>query len=232
MNVTQRRRAFTLSELLVGMAVLTLFLIFAYSTLLPVIQYMGAAQAKGDTQGNVIPFLYKFERDLHNSNASGIFYDNSGATALPTPSGSPGASVVSVTTFAVPTAVSGTSGGACDQYAAPNFFITADDGAPAWQGYNVYLLRNTTLSCVFEAETINCVPANPCSSAAGSAITSAKAVSNPPPYAWGIGSISLAADKGLNSQLLQFVDVKITALSTVDGRTNETTYVQNVQTRN
>lgn len=229
---TAQRRAFTLAELLVGMSVLTLFLVFAFTTLLPVVEYMGAAQAKGDTQGDVIPFLYKFERDLHNSDAIGIFYDNSGATALPTPSGSPGATVVSVTTFAVPTAVSGTSGAACDQYAAPNFFQITADGAPAWQGYNVYLLRNTTLSCVFESETISCVPANPCSSAAGSAITSAKAVSNPPPYAWGIGSISLAADKGLNSQQVQFVDVKITSLSTVDGRTQETTYVQNVQTRN
>jgi prepilin-type N-terminal cleavage/methylation domain-containing protein len=223
-------RGFTLAEMLVGIVVLLLFLGIAYFSLNPVIAYIGAVQAKSDTQANAVALLYKLERDLHESDARAVFYDNSGATALPTPPASP----VSVTVFAVATADVGTNGGACYP---PGPFKVKDNGSPDWQGFEVFIRSGSQLNCVFENESMSaCSPPDlPCSSAASLAITSAKAVSTVPFYGAGVLDLRIGAaggQNGVNTGIIQYVNLQIQALSTVNGRTNVTSYTDQLQTRN
>jgi prepilin-type N-terminal cleavage/methylation domain-containing protein len=221
-----RLRGFTLAELLVSMAILALFLVIAYSALEPVIQYLGAAQAKADTQGDAVALLFKLEHDLHESDARSVFYDNGGAQPLPLPSASP----ADVTVFAVATANTGTSGGTC--YPPGQFQLTGN-GNPSWQGFEVFIRNGTNLNCVFENEPMGagvCPTDLPCQSAANAAITAAKLVASPSLYGIGLIDIKLGADTG--SGIIQYVNVKLQALSTVDGRTNVTSYTDELQTRN
>lgn len=227
-----RVRGFTLTEMIVGIAVLFLFLAIAYLALEPVIQYLGAAQAKTDTQGNAVAVLYKLERDIHESDARAVYYDNTGAQPLPTPSATP----VDVTVFAVATADTGTNGGTCYP---PGAFSLHSNGSPNWQGFKVFIRNGQQLNCVFENESMSaCDPPDfPCQSAATLAIASAKAVSgtSQPFYATGIVDIKIGAAGGQNgalSGIIQYVNLQIQALSTVDGRTNVTSYTDQLQTRN
>ena len=223
-----RRRAFTLAEMIVGMAVLVLFLIVAYTVLEPVIQYLGAAQAKADTQADAVALLFKIEHDLHESDARSVFYDSSGAQPLPTPSASP----ADVSVFAVATANAGTSGGTCYP---PGAFQVKANGSPNWQGFEVFIRSGTNLDCVFENESMSACPTDlPCQSVASTAITSAKAVTSPPLYGVGLIDIKLGADvgNGAETSLVQYVNLQLKALSTVDGRTNVTSYTDELQTRN
>lgn len=222
-----RARGFTLTEMIVGIAVLFLFLGIAYVALEPVIQYLGAAEAKTDTQGNAVALLFKLERDIHESDARSVFYDSSGAQPLPT--GSP----VAATVFAVATAEAGTNGGGCYP---PGAFQLNTNGAPAWQGFKVFILNNQRLNCVFENEAL-CVGSDlPCQSAASLAITSAKLVAgtSQPYYGTGIINIKIGAagGQGVETGVIQYVNLQIQALSTVDGRTNVTSYTDQLQTRN
>lgn len=228
----RRGRGFTLTELLVGIAVLFLFLGIAYLALQPVIEYLGAAQAKTDTQGNAVAVMFKIERDLHESDARSVYYDNSGATALPTPPSAP----VSVTVFAVATASSGTNGGSCYP---PGPFQVDDNGAPKWQGFEVFKLSGQQLNCVFENESMSalCLGSDlPCTAAANAAITTAKSITGTLPfYGTGIVSLKLGATGGQNgaqSGIVQYVNLQMQALSTVEGRTNVTSYTDQLQTRN
>lgn len=223
-------RGFSLAEMLVGIVVLVLFLGIAFFALQPVIEYIGAAEAKTDTQGNAVALIYKLERDLHESDARSVFYDNSGATALPTPPASP----VSVTVFAVATADTGTNGGACYP---PGAFNVKGDGAPNWQGFEVFIRSGSQLNCVFENESMTALCSGsslPCSAAASAAITSAKAVTSPPYYGAGVLDLRIGAagGQGVNTGIIQYVNLQIQALSTVDGRTNVTSYPDQLQTRN
>lgn len=225
-------RAFSLTELIVGIAVLFLFLGIAYFALQPVIEYLGAAQAKSDTQGNAVAVMFKIERDLHESDARSVYYDNSGATALPTPPSAP----VSVTVFAVATASSGSNGSACYP---PGAFQLDSNGAPLWQGFEVFILSGQKLTCVFENESMTtlCLGSDlPCAAAASAAITTAKGiVAGLPFYGTGIISLKLGASGGQNGAqtgIVQYVNLQMQALSTVDGRTNVTSYTDQLQTRN
>ena len=226
-------RGFSLTELIVGIVVLVLFLGIAYVALEPVIEYLGAAQAKTDTQGNAVSVMFKIERDLHESDARSVFYDSGGATALPTPPSAP----VSVTVFAVATASSGTNGGACYP---PGPFQLDSNGAPKWQGFEVFKLSGQQLNCVFENESMSalCLGSDlPCAAAASAAITTAKGLASGslPFYGTGIISLKLGATGGQNGAqtgIVQYVNLQIQALSTVDGRTNVTSYTDQLQTRN
>lgn len=224
-------RGFTFAEALVGVVMLTIFLVIAYVSLRPVIAYLGAAQAKTDTEGNAVALLFKLERDLHESDARSVFYDSSGAQPLPTPPAAP----VSVTMFAVATAEAGTNGGACYP---PGAFQLEDNGAPKWQGFKVFIRTGQQINCVFENESMSACPTDlPCQSAANSAITSAKLVSgaNQPFYGTGLLDLKIGAaggQAGVNTGIIQYVNLQIQALSTVDGRTNVTSYTDELQTRN
>ena len=229
----RRGHGFTLTELIVGIAVLFLFLGIAYLALRPVIEYLGAAQAKSDTQGNAVAVMFKIERDLHESDARSVYYDNSGATALPTPPAAP----VSVTVFAVATASSGTNGSSC--YPPGPFVLDGQNGAPKWQGFEVFKLSGQQLYCVFENESMTALCSGsdlPCAAAASAAITTAKSITGTLPfYGTGIVSLKLGATGGQNgaqSGIVQYVNLQMQALSTVDGRTNVTSYTDQLQTRN
>jgi hypothetical protein len=173
--------------------------------------------------------MFKIERDLHESDARSVFYDNSGATALPTPPSAP----VSVTVFAVATASTGTNGGACYP---PGPFQLNTNGAPKWQGFEVFKLSGQQLNCAFENQSMSaCANGLPCATAADAAITAAKALTSMPFYGAGIVSLKLGAAGGQNGAetgVVQYVNLQIQALSTVDGRTNVTSYTDQLQTRN
>lgn len=213
--------------MIVSVVILVLFLGIAYGAINPVVAYLGATRAKTDTQANAVALLYKLERDIHESDARAVFYDNAGAQPLPT------SSPVTVTVFAVATAETGTNGGSC--YPPGAFSIDAN-GAPIWRGFKVFILNDQQLDCVYENETMCTGSSLPCQAAASLAITSAKAVPVASQSYYGTGIISLkigaAGGQGVETGVIQYVNLKLQALSTVDGRTNVTSYTDQLQTRN
>ena len=212
------RRGFTLVEMLITASATVIFLVIAISVLLPVLGYLSATQSKIDTQQYSSSVLYKLARELRMSNPTMIFYrPNPSGTSVPLP-----ATATQVDTFAVATAKSGSSGDPCYLGAA---FDTDAAGNPNWQGFQVFNLgTNHTLTCVYEQ--VNATP--PFTSIqADTAITAATGLSNPAWFGDAIFNIQLSQESANPT----IVDIKIQALSTVRGRTNATTYTQNIMTR-
>ena len=210
-------RGFTLNELLVAMAVMALFLGVAYAALLPVITYLSPAQAKINTQQNAVPLLYKLQREVRQSDYRSIFV---GTGASPPP-----ATLTSETTLAVATAKSGTNGGAC--YPGGDFITVPGSGQPYWQGFDVFMLQNAALKCVYETLTGGQQTTFPTSAQAAAAITAASGVANPAVFGNAVLDIKIAADP------TAFVtDFQVKAVSTVHGVSNATTYTVDILTRN
>ena len=210
-------RGFTLNELLVATVVMALFFGVAYAALLPVITYLSPAQAKINTQQNAVPLLYKLQREVRQSDYRTIFV---GAGASPPP-----ATLTSETTFAVATAKSGTNGHAC--FPGGDFITVPGSGQPYWQGFDVFMLQNAALKCVYEQLTGGQQKAFPTSAQAAAAITAGSGVANPAVFGNAVLNIKIAADA------TAFVtDFQIKAVSTVHGVSNATTYTSDVLTRN
>ncbi|MBC5825970.1 MAG: prepilin-type N-terminal cleavage/methylation domain-containing protein [Candidatus Eremiobacteraeota bacterium] len=219
---------FTLIELLVGMTLLTLLLVIATTVLIPVMNYVSAGQAKANTQSNAVPLLYKLQKDVRQSDYRAVFIDQSGAQPLPGPTATP----ADVTVFAVASARQNADGDACFPRAA--FTTVSGFGSPNWHGFEVFDLRSTnnTLTCVYETASFSgcdppSPPAPPCQSAANTAITKGKAVTTASVYGAAVLDIKMKADA-----TLPVVDFTIKALSTVNGRTNATTYTNDILSRN
>ena len=225
------QRGVTFSEMLVVTVALALLLVVALASLFPVLWYLNTSQAKIDTQSNAVPVLYRLQREIRMSDARAIYYKPSpsaAATPLPT-------TPTSVSTFAVATAKTGNSGDPCNPggplATSPGTGLQTDAGGPNWQAFEVYNLSgNGTLSCVYEPFS----PAQtsiPTATQANTAMTTAAGVINPPLFGNAVFNIQLAAEPGQNGLPSAVVDMKIQALATVNGRTNETTYTLNLLTR-
>lgn len=215
-------RGFTLMELIVAVAVLALFFGIAFAVLLPVLAYLDPAQAKINTQQNAVPLLYKLQREVRESDYRVIF---------PVVSGSPEpltlvTSLTDVQTFAVATAKSGAAGAPCSP--GGDFQTVPGSGTPYWQGLDVFTLQNAALKCVYEPlasgaqQLYRNIPLGDVSSA----ITAAGAVTNPPVFGNAVLDIKLQQDP-----TPYVVDFQIKAVSTVNGRSNATTYTEDILTR-
>jgi prepilin-type N-terminal cleavage/methylation domain-containing protein len=215
------RRGFTLMEMVVAVAVLILFFGIAFAVLLPVLAYLSPAQAKINTQENAVPLLYKLQREVRESDYRTVYAVVSGSTQPLTSI----SSFTDVQTFAVATAKTGTPGGAC--FPGGDFQTVPGAGTPYWQGFDVFMLQNAALKCVYEplgAPQINWNRIQ--TTDATSAITTAKTAANPPIFGNAVLDIKLETDP------TAFVaDFQIKAVSTVNGRSNETTYTEDVLTR-
>jgi prepilin-type N-terminal cleavage/methylation domain-containing protein len=212
-------RGFSLNELLVSIIVLLLFFGIAYAALLPVLTYLSPAQAKINTQQNAVPLLYKLQREVRQSDYRAIYYWRSGAaTALPT-------TQTDIQTFAVATAKTGTAGAPCfpggDFQNAPNF------GSPYWQGFDVFTLQNAALKCVWEPLAAPEWNQFPSQTDATNAITAGLAVTNPATFGNAVLDVKVNQDP-----TPYVVDFSIKAVSTVNGRSNATTYTVDILTRN
>ena len=210
-------RGFTLSELLVATAVMGLFFGVAYAALLPVINYLDPAQAKINTQQNAVPLLYKLQREVRQSDYRTIF--------VTTGASPPQATLTSETTFAVATAKSGTNGAAC--YPGGDFNTVPGSGQPYWQGFDVFMLQNSALKCVYEQLTGGQQTTFPTSAQAATAIAAASGVANPSVFGNAVLDIKIAADS-----TAYVTDFQVKAVSTVHGRSNATTYTADILTRN
>lgn len=211
-------RGFSLIELLVSMFILLLFFAIAYAALLPVLSYLNPAQAKINTVQNAVPLLYKLQREVRQSRASAIFAWQSGAAVPLTPT------LTNVSTFAVPSAKSGAAGSAC--FPGGDFQTVPSSGAPYWQGFEVFMLQNAALNCVFEPFPGGQQSSPPAASDAAIAIGAATAVTNPPIF----GNAVLDIKAGVDTTPF-VVDFQIKAASTVNGRSNTTTYTEAILTR-
>jgi len=220
--MNRTNRAFTLAELLVAIAILFLFFGIAYSALLPVLTFLSPAQAKINTQQNAVPLLYKLQREVRQSDYRAVFAVVSGTTK-------PIQQVTSLTdvrTFAVASAKTGAAGSGC--YPGGRFVTVPGFGTPYWQGFDVFILQNAALKCIYEPlATPQIYYSNIQTSDAHTAITAAQGVTNPPVFG------NAVLDVKLNSDATPFiVDFQIKAVSTVNARTNATTYTEDVLTRN
>ncbi len=216
--MVRKLRGFALSELLVGVVVLGLFLGIAYAALLPVMWYLSPAQAKINTQQNAVPLLYKLQREVRQSDYRAIYVWQSGAAnSLPS-------AVTDVQTFAVANAKTGTAGAACT---GGDFKTAPDFGEPYWQGFDVFMLQNAALKCVYEPLTTPEYNQFPSASDATTAITAANGVANLPTFGNAVLDVKMNADS-----TPYVVDFLIKAVSTVNGHSNATTYTEDILTRN
>lgn len=217
-----RARGFTLAELLVSMAVLLLFLGVAYAALLPVFAYLSPAQAKINTQQNAVPLLYKLQREVRQSDYRAVYIRQSGLTK-PLP-----ATLTDIQTFAIASAKTGTAGSPC--FPGGDFITVPGSGSPYWQGVEVFTLQNAALKCVYEPLAAPPWPGQltmPSQSQADTAITSALAVTDPGVFGNAVLDIKIKSDS-----TPVIVDFQIQAVSTVNGRSNATTYTEDILTRN
>ena len=212
------RRGFALSELLVGLLVLFLFLGVAYAALVPLLSYLSTAQAKINTQQNAVPLLYKLQREVRQSDYRAIYVWQSGsANALPS-------TLTDIQTFAVATPKTGIAGGGC--FPGGDFKTVPSFGSPYWQGFDVFMLQNAALKCVYEPLATPKWETFPSSSDAATAITAGLAVTNPPVFGNAVLDIKVSADS-----TAYVADFRIRAVSTVNGRSNATTYTADILTR-
>ena len=208
-------------EMVVAVAVLILFFGIAFAVLLPVLAYLSPAQAKINTQENAVPLLYKLQREVRESDYRAMYAVVSGSTQ-PLTSVS---SFTDVTTFAVATAKTGTAGAACSP--GGDFQTVPSAGTPYWQGFDVFMLQNAALKCVYEPlGTPQIIWSDIHTSDASSAITTAQTVANPPIFGNAVLDIKLETDP-----TAYVADFQIKAVSTVNGRSNETTYTEDILTR-
>jgi prepilin-type N-terminal cleavage/methylation domain-containing protein len=228
---SRARRGFTLVELLVASSTLALFFGLAVATIFPVLNYITAGQAKIDTQANAVPVLYRIQREIRQSDARAIYYrPTSGGSAVALPS-----TLTSITTFAVATAKQGANGDSC--YPGGAFDTAVATGGPNWHGFEVYTLTSDgTLDCVYETWTSPAptppTAVLPTAAQADNAITTGLAVTNSPLFGNAVFNIQMAAESPvISGHAVTIADVKIQALATVNGRTNATTYTQNILTR-
>lgn len=213
------RRGFALSELMVGIIVLFLFLGVAYAALVPVLSYLSPAQAKINTQQNAVPLLYKLQREVRQGDYRAIYVWQSGsANSLPS-------TLTDIQTFAVATPKTGIAGGGC--FPGGDFKTVPGFGSPYWQGFDVFMLQNATLKCAYEPLAAPEWETFPSSSDAATAITAGLAVTNPPVFGNAVLDIKIKADS--TAYVTDFV---IKAVSTVNGRSNATTYTADILTRN
>jgi prepilin-type N-terminal cleavage/methylation domain-containing protein len=219
MQAMKLNRGFTLNELLVAIVILLLFFAIAYAALLPVITYLSPAQAKINTQQNAVPLLYKLQRDIRQSDYRAVYvYQSGSANPLPT-------TLTDIQTFAVATAKTGTSGGAC--FPGGDFKTVPGFGQPYWQGFEVFTLQNAALYCVYEQLAGGQQTAFPDNGEAKTAITSALAATNKAIFG------NAVLDVKMNQDTTPYVvDFLIKAVSTVNGRSNATTYTEDMLTRN
>lgn len=216
------RRGFTLMEMVVAVAVLVLFFGIAFAALLPVLAYLSPAQAKINTQENAVPLLYKLQREVRESDYRAIYAVVSGSPKQLTSINS----FTDVQTFAVATAKTGTAGAAC--FPGGDFQTVPGAGTPYWQGFDVFMLQNAALKCVYEplSSGPQIIWSNIPAGDATTAITAGQAVANPPIFGNAVLDIKLQTDP------TAFVtDFQIKAVSTVNGRSNETTYTEDMLTR-
>jgi len=213
------QRGFTLAEMLVAIVVLILFMGVAFAALLPVISFLSPAQAKINTQQNAVPLLYKLQREVRQSDTRAIYYYVS-PSANPLP-----ASLTDVTTFAVATAKTGASGDSC--FPGGDYTTAPGSGQPLWQGFEVFMLQNAALKCVYEKLAKPETDPNwPSSAEAATAITAGLAVTNPAVFGNAVLDIKLKQD---TTALV--TDFQVKAVSTVNGRSNATTYTADILTR-
>lgn len=216
------KRGFTVNELLVGVSVLLLFFGIAYAALIPVIWYLSPAQAKINTQQNAEPLLYKLQREVRESDDRAIYIYQSGTTsALPS-------AQTDIQTFAVATPKTGTAGGPC--FPGGAFKDAPDFGEPYWQGFDVFTLQNAALKCVYEPLATPEFNQFPSATDASTAIAAGLAVAKPAIFGNAVLDIKINADPAPGNTYV--VDFLIKAVSTVNGRSNATTYTEDILTRN
>ena len=216
-----KRRGFTLMEMIVAVAVLVLFFGIAFAVLLPLLAYLDPAQAKINTQQNAVPLLYKLQREIREGDYRTVYAVQSGVTQPLTSI----TSLSDVQTFAVATAKSGSAGAAC--FPGGDFQTVPAFGTAYWQGFDVFMLQNAALKCVYEPlATPQTSYSGISSTDASTAITAAKAVTNPPIFGNAVLDIKLESDP-----TPYVVDFQIKAVSTVNGRSNATTYTEDILTR-
>jgi hypothetical protein len=213
------RRGFAVSELMVGIFVLLLFLGVAYAALVPVLSYLSPAQAKINTQQNAVPLLYKLQREVRQSDYRAIYVWQSGSA------NSPPTTLTDIQTFAVASAKTGTAGAPC--FPGGDFKTVPGFGSPYWQGFDVFMLQNAALKCAYEPLTTPEWETFPSSSEAATAITAGLAVTNPAIFGNAVLDTKVRADG-----TAYVTDFLIKAVSTVNGRSNATTYTVDILTRN
>jgi len=219
MRQVHGQRGFTLAEMLVAIVVLILFMGVAFAALLPVISFLSPAQAKVNTQQNAVPLLYKLQREVRQGDPRAMYmYQSGSASSFP-------ASLTDVTTFAVATAKTGNNGDPC--FPGGDYKTAVGSGQPLWEGFEVFMLQNAALKCVYEKLAApETAPTYPSSSEAGTAIAAGQLVVNPAVFGNAVLDIKVKQDA------TAFVaDFQVKAVSTVNGRSNATTYTADILSR-
>lgn len=216
------RRAFTIAETLVVAVILGMMLTAICSALVPLFGAPSRAQAKSDTLGPATAGLYVLQRDIRESDASGVFACGAQPVAC-----TDGGAAAPAAALAIATALASANLG------AP---FTTSNGKPQWQGFMVYWQPQSGgfVYRTFEPDPsidalLNASEPNRADLAAraAEAVTAAITQTAPSIAMRDVGSIFGAVDASARDVSLQIV-----AVSSVHGQSNTTILNTDVFTRN
>ncbi len=210
-------RAFSVAELLTCVVIFGLLSTLGTLVIAPLLSQPSRQQAKVDTVQAATRAMYRIERDIRMSDPSAVY-----ACTYPAPTTcnaiAPGV-LTSTQVFVIASPrLNGTGQAKWDS-----------NGAPVWQGFNVYWLVSDgkggyNLMYVFTTATVQ--PGTFLGSD-NKSVNDAISVDTPELLATGVTELKTFMDS--NSSTVGF---KFTAQATVDGHTNETNFESNTEARN
>jgi prepilin-type N-terminal cleavage/methylation domain-containing protein len=206
-------RGYTLAEVLTAIMILGILGSFVTVIVAPLLNAPNVQQAKIDTTQSGAATLYRLQRDVRQGQVNGVYVCTYPApTTCSVPSTAP--TFASVQVVAILTARASGSG-----YAA-----WSSTGQPSWQGFQVYWLVDDgrghgTYNLEYAFSASSGAQPGAATSSANTAVNSALQSASPERVAGNFLSVQIDQDV-----VSKMVGLKISSQSTVDSKTNESTF--------
>lgn len=214
---TSRTRGYTIAEVLTVAVIMGFVSSFVALIVGPLFAGLNAQGAKVDTLQAAAKAFYRIQRDLHQSNVSGVYVCT---FATPTVCASPSTTgLANATVLAIITPKANGTG---------QLTWDSSQGQPAWQGFNVYWLAPDGSG----AQALNYAFNDPTGGALETVASADKAVNNAL-----AGQAQFLATSVTGLQVSQTVTtstigLKMFATATEGTSTNSTTFESDTETRN
>lgn len=208
----------SITEMLVAMTVLGLFLALSAFLVGPLLRAPNQHQVKVDTIETAADGVYRLQQSLRNSNEGGIYTCSAGSpvtcTALPS-------SFTSISAVAICSPLTGGNGAAS---------VDSTTFAVKWQGLKVFWLAGNTTGGNDLRESFQAITAStslPTAAQAQTAVTAALASTNYLVAAPNVQTLSVNGNSATH-----VIGLKMVAKSTLGGRWNSTSYESDTYARN
>jgi type II secretory pathway pseudopilin PulG len=214
---TSRARGYTIAEVLTVAVIMGFVSAFVALIVGPLFKGVNEQGAKVDTLQAAAKAFYRIQRDLHQSNVSGVYVCTYPAPTTCTSPSSAGLANAAVIAIITPKA------GGTGQLAWDSAL-----GQPAWQGFNVYWLAPDS----YGVQSLNYTFNDPTGGATETVASADKAVNNalggkPQFLATSVTALQLSQTATTST-----IGLKMFATATESKSTNSTTFESDTETRN